>query len=64
MIRNTAYIAAGKRKIQKAPAYGLSMPELEHYLTSVTDNETFIKTLINIFYLGVEAGYRIKNKEK
>lgn len=64
MIRNTAYIAEGKEKIRKAPAYGLSMPELEHYLTSVTDNEAFIKTLINIFYLGVEAGYRIKNKEK
>lgn len=64
MIRNKAYIEAGKKKIQTAPAYDLSMPELGHYIASVTDDETFIKTLTNMFYLGVEAGYRMKNKEK
>lgn len=58
-IRNEEYVKAGRKKIQEASVYGLSMAEMIHYRTRAYTEELPDLALADIFYLGVEAGYRM-----
>lgn len=68
MKRSAAYIEAGRQKIRKAPAYDMSIEEMNYYIKSIAaGNECLpriFKALADVFLMGVEAGYRIKSKEK
>jgi len=62
MIRSKAYVEAGKKKIKNAPAYGLSMDELETLIMLAYADGNPLNAIGTAFYIGIEAGYRMASK--
>ena len=60
-IRGKDYIEEGKRKIQLYPHYGLSMSEIENIFERLKDEDP-LSVVVDVFYLGVEAGARLTQR--
>ena len=62
MKKGKKYIDSGRNRIKDNSRYGMSMSDLEMIVNMMVDDP--YKAIGNAFYLGVEAGARMIEREK